>query len=148
MMKNEGWWWLSRVGNRDEGMCGGGDSRWPIHQATRSQRKLMSGLDRLLVLTNRELVARRLVAFLFDGIRKRKLVYAGIATRLLGMLEIWVCCEAWWIAIWMLSEKRQAKDSWFPCNPSIVVLWFLFGRVVLAQKLLIGRFATLLNRYE
>jgi hypothetical protein len=48
----------------------------------------MSGLDRLLVLTNRELVARRLVAFLFDGIRKRKLVYAGIAIRLLGMLEI------------------------------------------------------------
>jgi hypothetical protein len=57
-----------------------------IHHA--AQRKLMSGLDRLLVLTNRELVARRLVAFLFDGIRKRKLVYAGIATRLLGMLEV------------------------------------------------------------
>jgi hypothetical protein len=61
----------------------------------------MSGLDRLLVLTNRELVARRLVAFLFDGVRIRKLVYAGIAIR-------WACWKYECVVKldeWLSSEK-------------------------------------------
>jgi hypothetical protein len=60
-----------------------------IHQAIRSHSgSLRSGfLDRILVSTNRELVPGRLVAFFFEK-SNQKAGFDGIATRLLGMLEI------------------------------------------------------------